>query len=74
VIWVAYTPKEGRWPFTMAPTPEEACENLMQAIIERRVLSIPFQNPISAVLANEYDRAFLRHRQKDLRRLERECR
>lgn len=60
--FVAYTPKEGRWPFTVAETPEQAQRNLMEAISARRVLSVPINNPISAVPFNEFDRAYLKKR------------
>lgn len=51
--YVAYTPREGRWPFTLANTPQQAMDNLVGAITTRRCLSIPLNNPISAVPANE---------------------
>lgn len=60
--WVAYTPYEGRWSFTLSSTPDCAKEKLLAASEEGLVLSIPVNNPISAVLANEYDYAFCRKR------------
>lgn len=59
--WVAYTPFEGRWSFTLSTTPEQAQERLLIAISEARVLSIPVNNPIFAVVANQYDLAYWKY-------------
>lgn len=47
--YIAYTPKEGQWPFTLSDSPEEAQTKLRAAILMRRVLSYPIANPISVV-------------------------
>lgn len=47
--YVAYTPREGVWMFTRSDTPERAMDRLEEAIVWRRVLCHPIDNPISAV-------------------------
>lgn len=68
--WVAHTVYEGRWPFTMADTPEQAIDNFLAAIIDMRVLSLPSAaNKITAVKANEYDYSFNKTTRRLVRRL-----
>ena len=47
--WVASTPIEGVWTFTLSDTPEHALSKMDDAIIWRRILCYPIDNPISAV-------------------------
>jgi hypothetical protein len=48
--YVAYTVREGPWPFTFAPTREAAIEHLKAAIKCRQVLSDPLaDNAITAI-------------------------
>ena len=47
--WVASTPIEGVWTFTLSDTPERALSKMDDAIVWRRVLCYPINNPISAV-------------------------
>lgn len=68
MTWVAYTPKEGRWEFTAAASPEQAITNFLAAVMERRVLSHPIENPITAVKRDEFSRAKARYETKRKRR------
>lgn len=47
--WIASTPIEGTWHFTLSETAYEAMNKLSEAIIQRRVLCYPIDNPITAV-------------------------
>jgi len=47
--WVAFTPREGPWLFTASSSPEVAISKFVEAIRDRAVLSIPIDNPITAI-------------------------
>jgi len=54
--YIAYTRKEGAWPFTISNTPFEAQAKLIDAIKDRSVLCIPVNNEISYILVpNDYN-------------------
>jgi len=49
MVWVASTKCEGPWWFTHAGAPEHAVAILCEAISQRKVLSVPIDNPIRPI-------------------------